>query len=123
VPALVLVGEFDTMTDECSQARPAPATARPCLADNLPAAWPLVTIPRAAHCKLTDEPQATPRPTPPRLVAGCPARASDPGAISTPRTLALTCSADSRSNTPSCPADPRSFVALRRGDRQVPRHN
>jgi L-proline amide hydrolase len=46
VPAIVLVGQFDTMSIECSQA----------LVDAIPAAWPLVTIPRAAHCKLLDEP-------------------------------------------------------------------
>jgi L-proline amide hydrolase len=46
VPAIVLVGEFDTMSVECSQA----------VADGIPAGWPLVTIPRAAHCKLLDEP-------------------------------------------------------------------
>lgn len=45
-PALVLVGEFDTMTDECSQA----------VVDNIPLSWPLVKIKRAAHCKLCDEP-------------------------------------------------------------------
>ena len=47
VPAIVLVGEFDTMSPECSQA----------VASGIPAGWPLVTIPRAAHCKLLDEPQ------------------------------------------------------------------
>ena len=46
VPALVLMGEFDTMSEECHQL----------VVDSIPAAWPLVTIPRAAHCKLIDEP-------------------------------------------------------------------
>ena len=46
VPALVLVGQYDTMSVECSQA----------VVDAIPAAWPLVTVPRAAHCKLLDEP-------------------------------------------------------------------
>lgn len=47
VPTLVMVGEFDTMTDECCQT----------IVDHIPTAWPLVKIPRAAHCKLIDEPQ------------------------------------------------------------------
>ncbi len=47
VPALVLVGEYDSMTQECSQA----------IVSRIPGARPLVTIPRAAHCKLLDEPQ------------------------------------------------------------------
>lgn len=46
-PALVLVGEFDTMTVECSQQ----------IVDHLPHCWPLVVIPRASHCKLMEEPQ------------------------------------------------------------------
>ena len=45
-PVVVLVGEFDTMTDECSQA----------IVDNIPFSWPLVKIQRASHCKLCDEP-------------------------------------------------------------------
>ena len=40
------MGEFDTMSEECHQL----------VVDSIPAAWPLVTIPRAAHCKLIDEP-------------------------------------------------------------------
>jgi pimeloyl-ACP methyl ester carboxylesterase len=47
VPTLVMAGEFDTMSEECHQL---------CV-DSIPTAWPLVTIPRAAHCKLLDEPQ------------------------------------------------------------------
>ena len=47
VPTLVLMGEFDTMTEECSQQ----------VVDSIPTAFPLVTIPRAAHCKLIDEPK------------------------------------------------------------------
>jgi len=47
VPTLVLAGEFDTMSQECQQL----------VVDSIPTAWPLVTIPRAAHCKLIDEPQ------------------------------------------------------------------
>lgn len=47
VPALVLVGEFDTMTDECSML----------VVDNIPYARPLVKIPHAGHCKIIDEPQ------------------------------------------------------------------
>jgi L-proline amide hydrolase len=47
VPALVLVGEFDSMTEECAQA----------IVDRVPLAWPLVVVPRAGHCKLLDEPQ------------------------------------------------------------------
>ena len=46
-PAIVLVGEFDTMTIECSQQ----------LVDNIPHCWPLVVVPRASHCKLCEEPQ------------------------------------------------------------------
>lgn len=46
VPTLVLVGEFDSMSVECSQT----------IVDAVPTAWPLVVIPRAAHCKLVDEP-------------------------------------------------------------------
>ncbi len=44
----MLRGEFDTMTEECSQL----------VVENIPKAVPLVTIPRAAHCKLIDEPEA-----------------------------------------------------------------
>lgn len=46
VPALVLMGEYDSMTPDCSNA----------IVERIPRAWPLVTIPRAAHCKLMDEP-------------------------------------------------------------------
>lgn len=41
------VGEFDTMSQECSQQ----------VVDSLPHAFPLVMIPRASHCKLIDEPK------------------------------------------------------------------
>lgn len=47
VPTLVMRGQFDTMTETCSMA----------LVDNIPLAAPLVTIARAGHCKLIDEPQ------------------------------------------------------------------
>ena len=47
VPTLVLRGEFDTMSEECHNA----------VVDSIPTAWPLVTVPRAAHCKFLDEPQ------------------------------------------------------------------
>ena len=47
VPTLVIAGEYDTMSAECHQL----------VVDSIPTAWPLVTIPRAAHCKLLDEPQ------------------------------------------------------------------
>mmetsp|Transcript_30209 Transcript_30209/g.43159 ORF Transcript_30209/g.43159 Transcript_30209/m.43159 type:complete len:327 (+) Transcript_30209:1-981(+) len=46
-PVLVLAGEFDTMTEECSQA----------IVQACPHAVPLITIPRASHCKLLEEPQ------------------------------------------------------------------
>eukprot|EP00596_Hydrurales_sp_CCMP1899_P007528 CAMPEP_0119043228 /NCGR_PEP_ID=MMETSP1177-20130426/19660_1 /TAXON_ID=2985 /ORGANISM="Ochromonas sp, Strain CCMP1899" /LENGTH=185 /DNA_ID=CAMNT_0007010911 /DNA_START=505 /DNA_END=1062 /DNA_ORIENTATION=- len=46
VPTIVLKGEFDTMSEECSQL----------IVDNITTAVPLVHIPRAAHCKLIDEP-------------------------------------------------------------------
>lgn len=39
-------GEYDTMTEECSQA----------IVDAITSAWPLVFIPRAGHCKTIDEP-------------------------------------------------------------------
>lgn len=39
-------GEFDTMTEECSQI----------IVDHITTAWPLVCIPRAGHCKTIDEP-------------------------------------------------------------------
>jgi proline iminopeptidase len=48
VPTVVLRGEYDTMTEECSMA----------LVDNIPKCWPLITVPRAAHCKLLDEANA-----------------------------------------------------------------
>lgn len=48
VPSVVFVGEFDTMTDECSQL----------IVDNIKHCHKLVTIPRASHCKLIDEPEA-----------------------------------------------------------------
>jgi len=46
-PTLVMMGEFDTMTRECSMA----------LVDNIPGCKPLAVIARAGHCKLADEPQ------------------------------------------------------------------
>ena len=46
-PTLVIRGEYDTMTERCHQL----------IVDSIPAAHPLVTIPRAGHCKLIDEPQ------------------------------------------------------------------
>lgn len=46
VPTVVLAGQFDTMTEECSKA----------VVNNIPTAWPLITIPRASHCKLLEEP-------------------------------------------------------------------
>ena len=46
VPALVMCGEFDTMTVECSEA----------VVRSIPRARPLCTVARAAHCKLCDEP-------------------------------------------------------------------
>jgi len=45
-PTLVLRGEYDTMTEECSLA----------IVNAIPHCMPLVTIPRAGHCKLCDEP-------------------------------------------------------------------
>jgi L-proline amide hydrolase len=47
VPTVVLCGQYDTMTEECSLA----------IVNNIPTCWPLVMIPRAGHCKLLDEPQ------------------------------------------------------------------
>ena len=47
-PTLVLVGEFDTMTVECSMA----------IVSAIPQCRPLVVIPRASHVKLLDEPHA-----------------------------------------------------------------
>ena len=41
-----MAGEFDTMSQECHMQ----------VVNSIPTAWPLVTIPRAAHCKLIDEP-------------------------------------------------------------------
>jgi L-proline amide hydrolase len=46
VPTVVLVGEYDSMTIECSQLT----------VDNIDTCWPLIEIPRAGHCKLCDEP-------------------------------------------------------------------
>ena len=46
-PCLVLVGEYDTMTVECSQQ----------VVDNIPNCDPLVVVPRTSHCKLLEEPQ------------------------------------------------------------------
>jgi L-proline amide hydrolase len=46
VPTLVMAGEYDTMTEECSNA----------IVERVSTAWPLVKIPRAGHCKLMDEP-------------------------------------------------------------------
>ena len=48
VPTLVLAGEYDTMTEECSR-----LTVNSCKKDMAK----LVIIPRASHCKLIDEPQ------------------------------------------------------------------
>ena len=47
VPTLVMMGQYDTMTEECSQQ----------VVDSIPGAVPLLTVPRAGHCKLIDEPQ------------------------------------------------------------------
>jgi L-proline amide hydrolase len=47
VPTLVCIGQYDSMTEECAMV----------MVNNIPRAWPLVIIPRAAHCKLMDEPQ------------------------------------------------------------------
>jgi L-proline amide hydrolase len=47
VPTLVQRGQYDTMSEECCQV----------IVDDIQTAFPLVTIPRAAHCKLIDEPQ------------------------------------------------------------------
>lgn len=47
VPTVVLAGEFDTMTEECSKL----------VVNSIPTAWPLIVIPRASHCKLLEEPQ------------------------------------------------------------------
>lgn len=46
IPTLVVAGEFDTMSQECHQL----------VVNSIPTAWPLVTIPRASHQKLLDEP-------------------------------------------------------------------
>ena len=46
-PALVLAGEHDTMTVECSQA----------VVDGIPHARPLVIIAGASHMKLLEEPE------------------------------------------------------------------
>jgi len=45
-PVIVLVGEYDTMTIECSQQ----------LVDHIPKCLPLVVVPRSSHCKLLEEP-------------------------------------------------------------------
>eukprot|EP01043_Picozoa_sp_COSAG02_P034429 COSAG02_NODE_2405_length_8933_cov_133.975209_4_plen_221_part_00 len=47
VPTLVMMGQYDTMTEECSQQ----------VVDSIPGAVPLLTVPRAGHCKLIDEPE------------------------------------------------------------------
>ncbi len=46
VPTIVIAGEYDTMTIDCSNA----------IVERVETSWPLVIIPRAAHCKLLDEP-------------------------------------------------------------------
>jgi proline-specific peptidase len=46
VPTIVMAGQYDTMTEECSYA----------IVNRIPTCWPLVMIPRAGHCKLMDEP-------------------------------------------------------------------
>jgi len=48
VPAIVIRGEYDTMSERCCMA----------IVDAIPKCEPLVTIPKAAHCKLLDEPNA-----------------------------------------------------------------
>jgi proline-specific peptidase len=48
VPTLVMRGEYDTMTEEVHQL----------VVDSIRTAQPLITIARAGHCKLIDEPQA-----------------------------------------------------------------
>ena len=48
VPAIVLRGEYDTMSVRCCMA----------IVEAIPKCQPLVTIPKAAHCKLLDEPNA-----------------------------------------------------------------
>jgi proline-specific peptidase len=45
-PTLVMVGEFDSMSIECSQA----------IVDNISKASPLVVVPRSSHMKLLEEP-------------------------------------------------------------------
>jgi len=45
VPAVVLVGEFDSMSIKCSQQ----------VVDSIPKAVPLVVVKRASHCKLLEE--------------------------------------------------------------------
>lgn len=48
IPTLVLRGQYDTMSKRCSQK----------IIDSMPkGAAKMVEIPRAAHCKLIDEPQ------------------------------------------------------------------
>jgi proline-specific peptidase len=59
VPALVLRGAFDSMTEACSQA----------VVDAIPLAQPLVTLPRAAHVKTCDEPAAVAEATAAFLVS------------------------------------------------------
>lgn len=46
VPTLVMRGEYDLSTEECSQT----------IVDHVSSAWPAVCIPRAGFCKLIDEP-------------------------------------------------------------------
>lgn len=45
VPTLVIRGEFDSMTEVCSNE----------IVKNVRKAWPLVTIPRSGHLKMIDE--------------------------------------------------------------------
>jgi len=46
IPTLVLYSEYDSVSKDASQK----------IVDLIETAFPLVTIPRAAHCKLIDEP-------------------------------------------------------------------
>jgi len=63
-PTLVLVGEYDTMTTECSQL----------IVDNISTAVPLVEIKRASHCKLLEEPHACIQSTLAFLTTCCSSR-------------------------------------------------